>query len=174
MSTRTYFTRTMCAMALTATVLMGNGCASIVHGGSRTVTVTTVPAGAKTTISKTDTAQAVSINTTPFTITLDPKRGYFKGQSYKMKFELAGYASTEVELHASLSGWYFGNILLGGAIGMIVVDPLTGSMWNLSPDKIEQTLAPSQASLLKNGQGFVVVLPNQLTPAEKAAMVRVN
>jgi len=32
-----------------------------------------------------------------------------------------------------MSGWYWGNILIGGLIGMLVVDPLTGAMYKL-PD----------------------------------------
>lgn len=174
MTKPTHLARIVCGTALTAVVLLGTGCASIVHGGSRTVTVTSVPAGAKTTITKADTAQAIAINTTPFTISLDPKRGYFKGQSYKLKFELPGYTPAEVEMHTKLSGWYFGNILLGGLIGMVVVDPITGSMWNLSPDKIEQPLTPTQAALIKEGRGFVVVLASQTTANEKAAMQRLN
>lgn len=174
MMIQTIFIRTLCVATLTATVLMGTGCASIVHGGSRTVMVSSVPAGAKATITNANTAQAISVNTTPFTVSLDPKRGYFKGQSYTLKLELPGYAPTEVVLKSKLSGWYWGNIIFGGVIGLVVVDPLTGSMWNLAPDKIEQSLTPTQATLIKNREGFVVVLASQLTDREKASLVQVN
>ena len=107
-------------------------------------------------------------------VVLDPKRGYFKGQAYRLKFELTGYQPAEVVVRPALSGWYFGNIVFGGLIGMLVVDPITGSMWNLTPDKIEQSLTPAQASLLRQGHGFMVVLVAEATPAERASMVRVN
>jgi len=35
-----------------------------------------------------------------------------------------------------------GNIIFGGLVGMIVVDPLTGAMWDLEPADIEQPLTP--------------------------------
>lgn len=174
MSKKSQFNRAVCVATLTALVLSGTGCASIVHGGPRTLTVSSVPAGAKTSISKADSGEAISINTTPFTVSLEPKRGFFKGQNYKLKLELPGYAPSEVEVQAKLSGWYWGNIIFGGLIGLFIVDPATGSMWNLSPEKIEQTLTPAQAQLIKSGQGFVVVLASDLTPNEKAAMVRIQ
>lgn len=149
------------------------GCASIVHSGNRTLTINSEPSGAKASIRKAD-GEGIVVQTTPCTVSLDPKKGYFKGQTYILKLELAGYKTAEVELRPSLSGWYFGNILVGGLIGMVIVDPITGSMWNIEPNKIQQKLSQEQASLIKNGEGFVVVLASDLTDAERAAMVRLN
>jgi hypothetical protein len=58
---------------------------------------------------------------------------------------MPGYASTEVRLDSAVSGWYWGNFAFGGLLGMLVVDPLTGAMYNLTPEKIETPLAASQA-----------------------------
>lgn len=164
-----------CASALIigCAALLAGGCASIVHGGSRKITINTQPEGAKATITTADGA-TVSVTNTPCTVALDPKRGYFKGQAYRLQLELAGYHPVSVELRPEMSGWYWGNILFGGLIGMVVVDPLTGSMWNIAPEKIEQKLAASQASLIRSGSGFVVVMASDLTPGEKAAMVRIH
>jgi len=137
------------------------------------MTISTQPEGAKATISKLE-GPVVSVTNTPCTVSLDPKRGYFKGQSYQLKLELPGYRTANVELHSEMSGWFFGNILFGGLIGMLAVDPVTGSMWNIAPDKIDQKLESSQAALIKAGNGFVVVMTSQLTTAERAAMVRIN
>ncbi len=153
--------------------LLGGGCASIVHGGNRPLTVNTEPAGARATITM-DSGEAVSVQTTPFTVTLDPKKKYFKGQSYRLKLELPGYRTTELDVRAELSGWYFGNIVFGGIIGMLIVDPLTGAMWNLTPDKINLKLDATTAMLLREGKGFVVVLVSDATPAGRARMVRIN
>ena len=174
MINKSNLTRTVCVTTLTALVLAGTGCASIVHGGPRTVTVSTVPAGAKATLVKVTTGETISVNTTPFTVALAPKAGFFKGQDYNLKLELPGYTTTEVTLQSKLSGWYWGNIVFGGLIGMLIVDPATGSMWNLSPDKITMPLTAHQASLIKNGDGFVVMLVSQMSETEKASMVRIN
>jgi hypothetical protein len=160
-------------LVLSFTALFSGGCASIVHSGNRSIDINTEPVGAKATMSKPD-GSIVSVQTTPCTFSLDPRRGYFKGQSYTLKLELSGYKTTQVELHTELSGWYFGNIVFGGLIGLIIVDPLTGSMWNLAPDKIDQPLSSSQAALIREHKGFVVVLASQITDNERKQMVRIN
>lgn len=121
---------------------LGGGCASIVHGGSRAVTITSVPPGAQASV-RTLEGSVVAVATTPCTVKLDPKRGYFKGQTYLVHLELPGYTPAEIQLQPAISGWYFGNILFGGLIGMVGVDPVTGSMWNLEPDKVAFGLAPA-------------------------------
>ena len=41
---------------------------------------------------------------------------------------------------------------------MPAVDPATGAMWNITPEKIEQKLPAARSALIKNKTGFVVVL----------------
>lgn len=165
--------KVLCIVLLTALAFSAGGCASIVHGGNRLLTISSDPTAAKATLSKAD-GEIVSVTNTPCTVSLDPKGGYFKGQSYDLKLELPGYQTAQVKLRAELSGWYLGNIVFGGLIGMLVVDPLTGSMWNIAPDKIAQTLSPAQTALIKNGNGFVVVLASELTDSGRSNMVKIN
>lgn len=164
------------AFGLVGASLFAGGCASIVHGGDREITVATQPPGATASVRKSggSISDVVAVEKTPCTISLDPKKGYFSGQSYTLRLELPGYKVTEVDLTPKMSGWYWGNLLFGGVIGMLAVDPATGAMWNISPDKIDRKLAGGQAELIKNKTGFVVVLESELTPAERVAMVRVN
>ena len=165
--------RTICVLAALGACAALSGCASIVHGGPRNIPVASTPAGAKVSIyDRSNTL--VMTNTTPFVAPLDPKFSYFKGQTYRMVFELAGYAPAEIKLDSSLSGWYWGNLVFGGLIGMLIVDPLTGAMYNLAPEKIEQSLSASQAELIRSGKGVLVILASQTTQQERANMVRVN
>lgn len=152
-----------------------SGCATIVHSGPRPITVSSMPVGAKVSIYDRNDA-LVEINNTPFIAQLPTKYSYFQGQKYRLVFELPGHAPAEVKLEPSLSGWYFGNLVFGvsGLIGMLIVDPLTGAMYNLTPEKIEQPLNATQAQVIRNGKGFLVVLASQTTENERAAMVRVN
>ncbi len=166
--------RTLGVALLLGMAVLANGCASIVHGGSRTINLNSSPSGATATIRKADTGQAVHTGTTPLTVSLDPKRGFFKGQSYVVRFELDGYRSDEVVLTPQLSGWYFGNIVFGGLIGMLIVDPATGSMWNLSPEQLDRTLSANQAAVLSEGNGFIIALLSETTATERAQMVRIN
>jgi hypothetical protein len=149
------------------------GCASIFNSGPRPISVASTPPGAKVTIYDRSNA-LVQTNTTPFVAQLDPKAGYFKSQNYRMVFEMPGYANAEINLGSSVSGWYWANIVLGGVLGMLVIDPLTGAMYNLTPEKIEQTLTASQAEVIRSGKGVLVVLVSQATEHERAEMVRLN
>ena len=149
------------------------GCATIVHGGPRPIAVASAPAGAKVSIyDRSNTL--VMTNTTPFIAQLSTKYGYFKGQDYRLVFEMPGHATAEVNLTSSVSGWYFANLVFGGVIGMLIVDPLTGAMFNLSPEKIDQSLTASQAQVIRDRTGFLVVLSSQITEQERTQMVRVN
>lgn len=174
--TRNRLVRGALAFGIVGASLFAGGCASIVHGGNREISIATQPPGATASVRKSggDITEVVAVEKTPCTVSLDPKKGYFSGQSYTLRLEMPGYKVTEVELTPKMSGWYWGNLLVGGLIGMLAVDPATGAMWNISPDKIDRTLASGQAALIKNKNGFVVVLESELTPAERLAMVRVN
>lgn len=172
MISRVVITKSVMLLALTGTIAL-SGCASIVHGGPRSIPIASTPPGAKVSIYDRSNTM-VSTDTTPFIATLPMKFGYFKAQKYRLVFEMPGYAPAEINLESSVSGWYFGNLLFGGVIGMLIVDPLTGAMFNLKPEKIEQTLTAAQAQLIRNGDALMVVLVSQATDAERAAMVRVN
>jgi len=149
------------------------GCATIVHSGPRPVSVASTPEGAKVSIYDRD-GHLVQTNTTPFLAELPTKYRYFQGQTYRLVFEMPGHETTEVNLGSSLSGWYLGNVIFGGLIGLLVVDPMTGAMYNLTPDKIEQPLSATQAQVLRDKKGLLVVLASQTTEGERTQMVRVN
>ncbi|HEY7643155.1 MAG TPA: hypothetical protein VH814_25730 [Steroidobacteraceae bacterium] len=164
------------ALGLAGASLMAGGCASIVHNGNRDISINTDPPGATASIRKSGGGmnEVVTVQKTPCVVSLDPRKGYFKGQSYTLRLEMQGYQPTEVELTPKMSGWYWGNLVFGGLIGMLAVDPATGAMWNIQPDKIDHKLTGGQAELIKNQTGFVVVLVSELTPAERENMVRLN
>jgi hypothetical protein len=127
-----------------------SGCATIVHGGPRTISVASTPPGAAVSIYDRSNS-LVSKQTTPFVATLPIKFRYFKAQNYRLVFDMPGYQPAESKLDSTLSGWYFGNILIGGLIGLLIVDPLTGAMYDLEPEKIEQSLTAVQAEAVQAG-----------------------
>jgi hypothetical protein len=150
-----------------------SGCATIVHGGPRAIAIASNPPGAKVSIYDRSNS-LVQTSTTPFIAQLPTRFGYFKAPAYRLVFELPSYVTTEAHLDSSVSGWYFANLVFGGLIGMLIVDPLTGAMYNLTPEKIEQPLTASQAQVIRDRKGLLVVLASQLTERERAAMVRIN
>jgi len=163
----------MFVVAMIGACTVMTGCATIVHSGPRAISVASTPPGAKVSVyDRSNTL--VQTNATPFVAQLNTKYSYFKAQTYRLVFEMPAHATAEVNLNSSLSGWYFGNLVFGGLIGMLIVDPLTGAMYNLKPEKIEQPLTASQAEVIRNGNGVLVVLASQTTEHERAEMVRIK
>ena len=140
-------------------LLICSGCASIVDGGPKKIKLNSTPPGAKVTVVDSNGQSVVTAVTTPTVVRLERGNGYFKGQKYTVKFELDGYYPSEMEILPRINGWYFGNILFGGVIGIAGVDPATGAMWTLAPHDINRNLISTSQNLN----------PDQLKAAEEAA-----
>jgi len=98
--------------------------------------------------------------------------GYFKGESYTITFRKDGYTDKIFALRSSVDGWYFGNILFGGIIGMLIVDPATGAMYNL-PGQVEVSL--DQSGVTGLGQNKITIATTEtLSESDKARLVRIN
>ena len=80
--------------------------------------------------------QVVYSGQTPTTLTLNKKAGYFSGETYRIHATKNGYVSTDYLLDTRLNGWYWANILFGGLIGMLIVDPATGAMWTFEDNNV--------------------------------------
>jgi len=145
--------KTFFALAIAASLT--TGCASIFNGANKPVSIQTDPAGAEFTVTN-QTGQVISSGHTPQQVTLANGAGYFKKGNYKIKVSKPGYEDTTADLKPDLSGWYFGNILAGGLIGMLIVDPATGGMYKL-PD---QTTIP-----MRKKEEAEVVASNSNSPA---------
>lgn len=126
------------AAALSVVAL--SSCSSIVGKSDYNVVIDSSPSSANYLITDRN-GQKVSSGTTPSTVNLKSSAGYFKGESYTVVFTKAGYEDSSYNLRSSLSGWYWGNILVGGLVGMLIVDPLTGAMYKL-PERAEVNMQP--------------------------------
>jgi hypothetical protein len=177
------FSRSLLILCLAIPISFSTGCASVFNGTQQSVTIDSIPPGASFIVHKIEPGatsepateeKTVITGKTPATVLLRRKASYFKGQSYAVQFELEGYRSSTITITPKLSGFYFGNIIFGSLLGMVIIDPLTGGMWSLAPDKIEHALTPEQASVIKTGEGFVVQLLSKTSPGERANMMRIN
>jgi hypothetical protein len=61
-------------------------------------------------------------------------------------------------VEGQVNGWYFGNIIFGGLIGLLAVDPATGAMYTLQPRQVETTLDTLKVSRKGNEQTLTVIL----------------
>ena len=137
-------------LVMGGTCLWMSSCCSIVSKSSCPVTISSNPPGACFTLKKAN-GIAMSTGTTPATVTLNSSNGYFQPAKYVVEFSRKGVTQT-VPLNASINGWYFGNLLFGGIIGLLIVDPATGAMWKLDDNVIatfNQTADSSQTRALK-------------------------
>jgi len=166
------FTLRLVVSSLTAVAVLAafSGCASIVNGGPAKISMKSVPSGARVTVYD-HNGVSVTNAITPVVLRLDRGRGYFKSAHYRIEVAMDGYRTTQVELTSTMNGWYWGNLLFGGLIGMIVVDPLTGSMYTLSPKNVDVALAISQAEVSREEGAIVVVLRENLPDNLQAALV---
>jgi len=112
--------------------MLSTGCATIVSKSTYPVMLNSNPSGASVTI-KNKSGVAVQNVTTPATVMLKAGDGFFSKANYTLEFEKDGYSPYTTMLTASMDGWYIGNLVFGGLIGFLIVDPATGAMWKLDP-----------------------------------------
>ncbi len=111
------------------------GCASIISKSDYPVTFKTNPSGAD--IEITDrSGQVIFDGTSPAQLTLNAGAGFFRGGRYTVSASHNGGAPVVREMTAGLDGWYVANILFGGLIGLLIVDPATGAMYKLDNEFI--------------------------------------
>jgi len=130
-------------IAIISLAILMSGCASIVSESAYPVSFTSDPNGSKIIITDSMGIEIYS-GRTPSVVELEGKDGFFSGASYKILISKEGYEDKIIVIHSKLDGWYWGNILFGGLIGMLIVDPATGSMWTL-PKASNATLTKSTA-----------------------------
>jgi hypothetical protein len=120
-------------------------CATIVRGGGpQPFTVRSNPAGADVTISDAMTGSVFATGRTPFAAILPVSKGFFQGAKYRVTLAMPGYETAQAFIDTRVSGWYVGgNLLFGGLIGWLIVDPATGAMWTLSDEFMDVPLSPS-------------------------------
>jgi hypothetical protein len=125
MAVKTKFCGVFVALAIVL-----NSCASIVGGGgSNKVTVNSKTNGVAFEIFDLN-GMVVQSGQTPATVVLKRGSGFFKAADYTIKYKTENGEQILPVTH-SLNGWYIGNILFGGIIGFLIVDPLTGAMYKL-------------------------------------------
>ena len=160
------------SLLLTIVILVSFGCASIVSKSNYPVTISSFPEGASITI-KDKYGQQIYKGKTPTTVTLKSGAGFFSGASYVVTFEKPGFESQTVYIEKQMDGWYIGNILFGGLIGLLIVDPATGAMWKL-PDSISATLVEKTSSLIIDGQELKIAFIDDVPIHLRSQMVRVK
>jgi len=148
------------------------GCASIVSKTDYPVIFTSSPDGANISIVN-KYNQEIYKGTTPTTVTLKSSTGFFSGARYSIKCEKDGYEATNVMLEKELNGWYIGNILFGGLIGLLIVDPATGAMWKL-PTNSHCNLSAKAVSLGSGSDETKIVFLEDIPESLRSQLIPIK
>jgi hypothetical protein len=132
---------------LIAAAMLFSSCATIITGSRKTFGVDSTPQGANVEITNAK-GEIVYRGQTPVTTPLRTGAGFFKRASYEIKLSMDGYQTKKIPVVAHINGWYFANILIGGAVGMLIVDPATGAMYTFGNSEaiVSATLVPNSTS----------------------------
>lgn len=158
-------------LVMTTAVLLSS-CASIVSKSSYPVYIRTNPVGANVSITD-KKGKEVYKGQSPASVTLKSGAGFFSKAEYHVKLSSAGFEEKIVPINYKLNGWYFGNILFGGAIGMLIIDPATGAMWRIQDPVVDETLVKTTASISPNPTLNIVNIKD-ITKEMKSQLVRIN
>ena len=108
-------------------LLVVTGCATIMSGLKQNVIILSNPRNAFVTIN------GVPHGRTPLALDLERKDDHY------VKIEMEGYEPYEVTITRQINGWVWGNILIGGLIGL-AIDFGSGAIYSLNPEDIRPRL----------------------------------
>ncbi|MDR2735099.1 MAG: hypothetical protein LBC99_10810 [Spirochaetota bacterium] len=140
------------------------GCATIISGTTKEIRISSTPADASVVIFD-EKNNKVWESGTPVDVKLKRGAAYFRGAKYRVEITKQGYQKQVVLLRSSLNGgWYIvGNILFGGILGWLLVDPASGAMWTLKPADVNAELRQGLSLDDKgNAEGIYVVLKEEI------------
>lgn len=140
-----------------------SGCATIMSHGPQAISIGSQPDGATCEIKDTTEGKDIVKAQTPYTITLDRGAGYFLKKYYDVTLSKDGYVTEKITLTPDLNFWYVCNLFLGGALGALIVDPLTGSMWTFYEKSVSVKLYPDTP------EGHAAKKADELARAEEEA-----
>lgn len=138
---------------LLSCLLLLSSCATIISGSRQNVEITSEPSAAKVYINE------IEVGKTPF------QRDLKRNQEYQLILKMDGYKAYETKLVKKFNAWYIGNIAIGGLVG-IIVDPITGAMYKLKPEKIDGNLKSGTTYRTESGN-IVVKISMEIDPASE-------
>lgn len=158
-----------------ATALLSSSCASIVSHSRWPVAVSSTPIGATVSIVNRRGSEVYS-GVTPAAVSLKSGSSFFSREKYTLKFTMPGYETKTTMLEADINGWYFGNLVFGGFIGLLIVDPATGAMYRISQQSVSVALSQAQGFNVPNADpnGLKIVSIDQIPDNQRQFLVPVR
>lgn len=98
------------------------GCASIMNSGKENLVVKSIPSEANLIITDKINNSIIFEGKTPATVALEKKEAS-QGKKYLVKIDKTDFVSQEVIVDSKVSAWFYGNVVLGGIIGIMLIRP---------------------------------------------------
>ena len=152
----------LAAFLFMALALFSSGCSSITNHGNHSLYVTSNPSGAKLTVYD-RIGNVVASERTPALVHLKPSFGYFDPATYRLVFEYPGYYPSQITVGPHVEKWYLGNAVFGYGLGFLVVDPVTGAMWNF-PRTLNRNLISAGERLSSHDLEIAEIAANPESP----------
>ena len=133
------------ASIVLSSAILFTSCASIVSKSSYPISINSAPSEAQIVIKDKKGIEIFS-GQTPATLKLKSGSGFFGKARYQVTFNKSGYQTKTVPIEFKLNGWYFGNLLFGGVLGMLIIDPATGAMYKIETEFLNETLLPTKTT----------------------------
>lgn len=122
-------------------------CSTIFNGSISDVDVQSSPSKCKIFVN------GVEIGETPAILKLQ------RGETHLIELKYPGYETYQIRTSKELTGWFWGNLVCGGLIGM-AVDLITGNAYDVEPAFLNVTLnaktSCNEAIQLENYSGIYV------------------
>lgn len=121
------------------------GCASIIKDETQDVIVNTYPSNANVEV-RNSKGRLIKNLISPGVVKLTRSDGsYLGGENYQIIITKPNYITKELFVVNKINNWYwFGNLFFGGFIGWLLVDPITGRMYDLKPSEINEILCKEE------------------------------
>lgn len=112
-----------------------SACATIMRDNSQTIPITSSTDNVDIRIAD-KSGKVIFVGQTPASVNLKTAAGgYFDPQEYTITASKDGFKNQTTIIDWHVSAWYWaGNLILGGLIGYLIIDPITGDMYYLDED----------------------------------------
>lgn len=156
--------------------ILTTGCATIVGDKTQLMPISSTPSAASIVITD-EKGLEIFKGLTPTSVVLQKSDGsYFGKKNFNIKISKKGYSTQLIPVTASTNGWYIGgNLLFGGLIGYLIVDPFNGAMYTLSPEQVSASLGDKVAHNNNSTDGSVsIVLLQDIPLSMRGEMTSLN
>lgn len=87
---------------------------------------------------------------------------------------MAGYDEKVITLNSRLNGWYFGNLFIGGLVGMLIVDPASGAMYKIDQKDITESLSQTTQHAQASASTLQIIDINSLPKSALKNLEKIN